>query len=94
MPARFPNSESELGHIFRESEGHVADTPENRQLLLAVANDAAAQLASDQYGNEWFVKLLSEGTQAWVQVRSGTIVNAGINAVPRSYHQQTGLKRR
>jgi len=92
-PAIFPVSESELNHIFREAEGHVADTPGNRQLLLDVANDVLARLESDQYGNEWSARLLTDGRQAWTQTRLGKIVNAGINAVPRVFNPNTGLKK-
>jgi len=89
----FPTSESELRHIFRQAEGHVEDTPENRQLLLSVANDMTARLESDQYGNSWAVKVLSDGRQAWVQIRSEKIANAGFNAVPREFNPSTGLKK-
>ena len=94
MPVSFPTNESELGHIFREAEGHVPDSPQNRELLLAVANDESARLQSDQYGNAWAVKLLADGRQIWVQIRSEKIVNAGINAVAREFNPQTGLKKR
>jgi filamentous hemagglutinin len=89
----FPTSESELRHIFRKAEGHVEDTPENRQLLLLLANDMTARLESDQYGNAWAVKVLPDGRQAWVQIRGEKIVNAGFNAVPREFNTSTGLKK-
>ena len=52
MPVVFPTGESELRHIFRQAEGHIADTPENRNLLLSVANDVLARLESDRYDHQ------------------------------------------
>lgn len=93
MPIVFPTSESELRHIFRQAEGHVDDTPENRKLLLSVANDSSARLESDKYGNTWAVKVLPDGRQGWVQIRGEKIVNAGINVVARKFNPSTGLKK-
>ena len=91
MPVVFPTSESELRHIFRQTERHVADTPENRGLLLDVANDVSARLESDQYGNTWAACVLPDGQQAWVRIRADTILNGGINATPRKFNPRTGL---
>ncbi|WP_434523946.1 DUF637 domain-containing protein [Photorhabdus asymbiotica] len=82
---------SRVGHIFRKAEGHVADTPENRKLILDVANDKTAILGGDRYGNSWSARMLPDGTQAWVQTRGDTVINAGINNPPKSYDPQTGL---
>ncbi|WP_445493982.1 hypothetical protein [Photorhabdus sp. SF281] len=83
--------ESRVGHIFRKSEGHIADTSENRKLILDVANDKTAILGSDRYGNNWSARMLPDGTQAWVQTRGDTVINAGINNPPKSYDPQAGL---
>ena len=91
--AFFPTSESELNHIFREAEGHVVDTEENRRLLLEVADDDLARLESDQYGNEWSARTLADGRQVWTQTRLGKIVNGGINVLPRTFNPNTGLKK-
>jgi filamentous hemagglutinin len=93
MAVVFPTSESELRHIFREEEGHVADTPENRRLILEVANDMSARLSPDQYGNSWAARLLPGGQQVWVRIRADTINNGGINAKPRKFNPKTGLNR-
>jgi filamentous hemagglutinin len=93
MAVSLPTSESELGHIFRKAEGHIADNPENRMLLLSVANDEASRLESDQYGNVWATRTLPDGRQVWVQTRGEKIVNAGINLVPRNFNPLTGLKK-
>ena len=89
----FPATESMLMHIFRDAEGHVSDTPENRLLLLDVANDHEAQLKSDKYGSYWSARLLADGRQVWAEVRGGKIVNAGINETPRNFNRRTGLKK-
>ncbi|MBS9438934.1 hypothetical protein EAE91_17880 [Photorhabdus noenieputensis] len=82
---------SRVGHIFRKAEGHIADTPENRKLILDAANDKTAILGGDRYGNSWSARTLPDGTQAWVQTRGDTVINAGINNPPKSYDPQTGL---
>jgi filamentous hemagglutinin len=66
--------------------------PLNGALLRDVANDPAARLGTDKYGNTWSAKTLPNGTQAWTQARGNTIVNAGINETPRAFNAQTGLK--
>ena len=93
MPVRLPETESELGPIFRQSEGHIADTLQNRSLILAVANDPLSRLESDRYGNLWAARLLPDGRQVWVRMRGETIINAGINIVPRNFDSRTGLNR-
>lgn len=93
MAIVLPTAESELAHIFRGAEGHVTDTPENRALLLEVANDPADSLSTDRYGNRWSARILPDGRQVWTQARDGKLVNGGINDVPRLFNSRTGLKR-
>ncbi|WP_262240757.1 VENN motif pre-toxin domain-containing protein [Serratia liquefaciens] len=83
--------DSRLGHIFRNAEGHIADTPANRQLILDVANDKKASLGSDRYGNDWSARMLPDGSQAWVQTRGGNVINAGVNNPPKTYSPEAGL---
>ncbi len=83
--------EGRAKHIFRDAPGHVRDTPTNRQLLREVAADESAKLGTDKFGNEWFAKTNPDGTQVWVQVRHGEIINGGLNQVPRNYNSQMGL---
>lgn len=82
--------ESRLGHIFRDAEGHLPDTPANRQLLTDVGNDPAATLGTDSFGNTWSARTLSDGTQVWVRTRNGEIINGGLNQTPRAFNPQTG----
>lgn len=80
-------------HIFRNKEGHLSDTPENRQLLKDVASDINNRLDIDSRGNEWYVKILSDGKQVWAVVRNNVIRNGGINDIPRPFNKQTGLSK-
>ncbi|MGH9473703.1 MAG: RHS repeat domain-containing protein, partial [Terriglobales bacterium] len=90
--AVLPAEESQLGHIFREAEGHLPDTPENRALLENVANDPANSLGTAANGTSWSARTLPDGQQVWVQTRGGRIVNGGIiNDTPRTSNPSTGL---
>jgi RHS repeat-associated protein len=82
---------SSLGHIFRDATGHVADTPENRQLILRTANNPANYLGTDAYGNTWHAASQPDGSQVWTVSRNGTITNAGVNQTSRTFNAQTGL---
>ena len=88
---RFPTHDSQIKHIFRKKNGHTADTPENRELLLRVCNDESNYMGTDQNGNRWYVQILSDGRQVWVTTRDGIIQNAGINNVALPWHEDTGL---
>ena len=50
---QLPANDSQLKHIFRKAEGHLPDTPENRQLVTKVANTPAnyvENLTARRYG--------------------------------------------
>ncbi len=84
--------ENRLLHIFRNAEGHLkSDTPENRKLLLDLANDPAHRLGIDQFGNTWAARTGHDGRQAWVQIRDDRITNGGINPEARAFNSLTGL---
>lgn len=84
--------ESSADHIFRDAEGHLKDdTPENRKKLEGVANDNNNFLGTDQYGNDWYAKDNSDGTQTWVEVRGNKIRNGGVNLTPKPWNPLTGL---
>jgi hypothetical protein len=87
-----PGNDSVTNHIFRDAKGHLKDTPENRALLEKVANDPQNYLGTDKYGNEWYAKILDDGTQVWVEARNGKIFDGGINQKPRPWNDDTGLK--
>ncbi len=93
MPAIALPSESagRLRRIFRADLGHLPDTPENRALLVEVANDAAVFRGTDRYGNAWYGRNRSDGSQIWVKTRAGQIVNGGVNAQPRNFAPSSGL---
>jgi RHS repeat-associated protein len=78
-------------HIFRNAEGHIADTPANRQLLQRVADDLTTTLGQDKYGSTWSAFIQSDGKQVWTQARGGNIINGGINDIPRTFNPESGL---
>jgi hypothetical protein len=82
---RFPDDPSKVGHIFRNSPGHLLDdTPANRQLFIDTASNPDNYVGTDRYGKEWYAEVQPDGTQTWVWVRNGVITDAGVNAVPRT----------
>ena len=90
---RIPDNDSVIGHIFRNADGHVPDTPANRALLGDVANDVMYFRGTDIYGIEWYVKNMTDGRQVWVQVRNGVIFEGGINDIPKIWNTETGFKK-
>ena len=90
---KISDNDSITGHIFRDAEGHIPDTPENRALLEDVANDPANFRGTDKYGNEWYTKIQSDGSQVWVESRNGNIFEGGINNTPKLWNLETGLKK-
>ena len=85
-----PKNDAQLKHIFRNKKGHIEDNKENRSLLEDVANDSRNYVGSDNYGNQWYSKVLPNGKQVWVQVRNNTIQNGGINDPPLQWNNGTG----
>ena len=90
---KIPDNESTTGHIFRDAEGHIPDTIENRKLLEDVANNPDNFLGKDKYGNEWYAKLQDDGSQVWVEARNEKIFEGGVNNISKTWNPQTGLKK-
>ncbi|MDO4962039.1 MAG: hypothetical protein Q4E57_09390 [Eubacteriales bacterium] len=88
---KLPPNDSQLKHIFRDEEGHLPDTPENRKMVQELANDKRFHRGKDQYGNEWHVRLNEDVTQDWTRSNNQLINNAGRNTVPRPWSDKTGL---
>ena len=86
-----PENDAQLKHIFREGNGHIIDTPDNRSKILNVANDKKNYLGKDARGNDWYAKTESDGSQIWVRTRNGKVDNAGVNTTPRTWDDETGL---
>jgi filamentous hemagglutinin len=70
----------------------LSDTPANRALIENTANNKANYLGTDKYGTDWYAKTQADGTQVWVECRNGTITNGGLNASPKPFNPETGLK--
>lgn len=86
-----PKNDSQIKHLFRKKEGHLQDTPENRALLLRVANDPKNYLGTDVKGARWYAEIQGDGSQVWARVWNGTIFNGGVNLPPRPWEPITGL---
>lgn len=88
---RFLLTENRVKKIFGTREGHIPDTPQNRNMVRSLANDPGACLGTDNFGNAWMGKQMPDGTQLWLQTRGGIIWNAGVNKVPAVYNPRAGL---
>jgi RHS repeat-associated protein len=55
--ASFPKNPGQLGHIFRNAPGHLADTPANRQLLTDIASNPANRIGADRFGKSSLQKV-------------------------------------
>jgi len=72
-----------INRIFNNQTGHLtSNTAENRKILELVANDVDNYIGSDIYDNEWYTSINRDGTQTWVEVTNGEMVNGGINEFP------------
>ncbi len=78
-------------HIFDNRQGHRPDSPEFKTDVINCVKNVEYHVGPDIRDNEWFQKILSDGTQLWVQVRGDTIINCGINETLRMYNCITGL---
>lgn len=86
-----PKGEAQLRHIFSGKEGHLSDTPENRQLLVDLSNNESKYVGKDKYGNSWNIETTEQGVQNWVRYQNGIINEGGQNASPRTWNDETGL---
>lgn len=89
---KMPKDDSQLKHIFREDEGHLPDTLENRKLISDLANDMDHYIGKDKWGNNWHVRQNSDGTQDWVEHQNQVVSDGGRNAIPKEWDDNTGLK--
>lgn len=86
-----PKDESQLKHIFKDKHGHLKDTPENRKLLVKLANNKNKYAGKDKYGNSWNIETTDSGAQNWVRYQNGIINEGGQNKTPRKWDNETGL---
>ena len=90
---KLPDNDAQLKHIFRDAEGHLPDSPENRKLLQELANDKSAHMGKDSRGLDWHVRMNADGSQTWVSSINGVIQNDGVNNPPHAWDASTGLSR-
>ncbi|MDY3548700.1 hypothetical protein PG291_08805 [Riemerella anatipestifer] len=86
-----PRSKSVLGHIFRNSKGHVnpaTTTSKNRYIKLFenVANNpkninpkVLSDFQRNNRGFQGYSKVYRNGKQVWIQTNNRKIINAGVN---------------
>ncbi|MDB9380916.1 DUF6443 domain-containing protein [Nodularia spumigena CS-584] len=84
-----------LGHIFRNSAGHVnPSTLASQERYINLFEDVSSSANNlnpkvlSQYqqtagGFEGYSKTYRNGKQVWTQTRQGTIINAGVNDIPK-----------
>ena len=84
-------SPAHLTHIFRDVPGHLPDTEANRRSLIGTASNERNYLGTDKWGNDWYAETRPDGAQVWVQVRTGRIVNGGLNQPARAWNPASGL---
>lgn len=88
----FELNENNKKHIFDDREGHLIDTPENRELIMDLVKDVKNFLLQDErHGKLWFAKTLPNGKQIWAEAIDNVIRNCGINDIPREANSETGL---
>ena len=90
---KLPENDAQLKHILRDSRGHLPDTPENRKLLVDLANDNRYHMGVDKFGNDWNVRLNNDGTQDWTRSMNQVINEGGRNLTPINWNDETGLFR-
>ena len=56
-------------HFARE----VPDTPENRKMLVDLANNKELHRGIDRYGNDWHVRQNADGTQDCIKILEAII---------------------
>jgi len=47
---QIPENPAQVRHIFRNADGHIFDTPQNRAMLINLANDKQKVLGNDRHG--------------------------------------------
>ena len=87
----FPKNDSQIKHIFGNRNGHVPDTPENRDLIMETCNNESNYVGTDRYGKRWYAQTLPDGRQVWVATRDGIIQDCGINESVRSFDANEGF---
>ena len=80
---KFPDNPGQINHIFRDAPGHIIDDTFDNRKLLTDTLSSRNFVKTDEFGNNWFARLLDNGTEAWVEVRNGMIRNGGINSIPK-----------
>jgi RHS repeat-associated protein len=74
----------DTSHIFRSADGHLAEDTASNRALLESAVKPENRVGTRANGTvSVYRETLADGRQIWVNVYKNTIVNGGINEVPR-----------
>ena len=90
---KLPEKDAQMKHIFREAEGHLADTSFNRNLIERVVNNPKNYVGKDSYGTDWYAQIQPDGSQVWARALHGFVTNAGLNNSARKFDPRTGLNK-
>ena len=88
---KLPSQEAQIKHIFANREGHLTDSPDNREKVVRVANNPDDYSGTDKYGNRWYSETEGGGEQIWVKTHNNNISDAGVNLIPREWDNETGF---
>lgn len=78
-------------HIFSGKAGKLLDTSYNRKLIESVVNKRKYFIGFDEYGKNWFSKILPNGSQIHAYSKNGVVKGAGINKIPLDIVKNKGL---
>jgi len=78
---RFPLQRSQIMHMFRDDEGHLLDTAENRTMIINTARNEENYVGTKK-DSKWYARDIDSERQCWVVVRDGIIQNCGLNIPP------------
>lgn len=83
---KIPEDKNIIGHIFRSSRGHFEiDSKENRSFIEAATEKPGNKVGVNSFGQDIYIKTMSDGTQAWAEVRGNEIRNGGKNNFPKKW---------
>ena len=88
---KFPENKNSLHHLFRNKEGHIVGTLENKKMILDLVQNVE-NCAGEIEGVVWYSKLEKNGEQLWacVWMETQEIRNCGINKEPRIWNSISG----
>ena len=92
------HKKGDIHHVFstvkgQPKPGHLTDTMLNRHIIARTYLKKENFLGKEQWGNEWYAKLRSDGRQAWSKWNDGRLISGGLNPTPIEFHPLSGLSK-